>query len=254
MMSVTDHELEEASAVALYGVDHTAKGQWWHFVCAVEDANSGQLQYGIQCSSFKFGKREMSHIAITDVDRDIHHKMIRPLAYRPSFNGSIFNMKLDLGDATADLVLYPPPDNHMTRYPGKDVHCGYPSLLTMGYVNGVAVTGVGCFDREIFDKKMLPGEKGWVWTVAWLDNGSTQIDYAHFDDEAPYTRRMRHGPNANLEFQRVGPVQQWNKGQNLGFSYVEELCDVWGVDVDTNKCVEGRGYREIVGFNGAPRI
>jgi hypothetical protein len=252
----TDTELRDAYAKAQYVPDPTAKGQWWHFVAAVEDAEEGQFQFGIQCSSFMFGKQEMSHIAITDIAQEKHVKMIRPIAYRPQFNGRIFNLKISAGDCDADLTIYTPTAHRPVVYPSKDIHWGYPSMLALGYVNGMPVHGVCCFDREIFHgRKLLPGETGWVWQVAWLDDGTAIIDYGYTHREYPdeLVRTMHHGPEAFLDFTPVGPSQEWRRGQSLAFSYREELCRVDGIYA-TGDPVVGHGYREVVGYERTPDI
>lgn len=253
--------IAEIESPFVYKIVDGAHAQWWHYVAALK--HDGH-EFGIQASVFRFGKVTMFHGALALA---LNHGELSENGYAQMIatrsDGMFFidrwiegkhHVHFQRRDVMVDLEFTP---SKYERYESKDSHWGCPRMGVSGTMKtrggSLGVSGTGCFDREIFHgKKLLPGETGWEWTVAWLNDGSTVIDY-HYKGEQP-REPMHYGPRMKvLTFDRIGPKQEWKRGEHLAFSYTEELCRVTGI-TEAGEPVFGRGYREIVGYDGAINI
>lgn len=231
--------------------------KWCHYVAALNARSSGSY-FGVQFSWFEFGDKRMIQAALVCPWK--YSKALElPVSYVDNQDEPASNIFCAFAGPEFGFSLSATKAS-IVDYPSRDTHYGRPR----NYVHGVvvcdgmkwAVDGVACFDREVFTgKKLRPGETGWEWRVAWFDDGVTEIDYVYTGEnpreEMHYRSGMAHG---DVVFERIGPPQEWKRGERgMAFSYTEELCAVSGTGLD-GKRVNGRGYREIVGYDGTPDI
>jgi len=226
-----------------YEPDPIMRGQWWHLVAALSSVNDDR-EYAVQFTYFMFNKRLVLHKAITSIHEGWRKQEIVPALEIPQrVSGKNFFISDEVKGVPVNLIFAVKPRQAPVEYPSKDTHWGYPRLGVAGVIGGVHVGGPGCFDREVFNKKLLPGEQGWVWEVFWWDDGETAIRY-EYSGENP-REPMAYGkypdkccPSFNVS--RLGPAQEWARGNDLAFSYTEELVAIQSGDRT------GRGFREIV--------
>jgi hypothetical protein len=223
-----------------YEPDPLMRGQWWHFLAALSSVNDDR-EYAVQFTYFMFGGRLTLHKAITSIHEGWRKQEIVPALEIPQrVSGKNFFINDEVKGVPVNLIFAVKPRQAPVEYPSKDTHWGYPRLGVAGVIGDVHVGGPGCFDREIFNKKLLPGEEGWVWQVAWMDNGDTSISY-RYTGESP-RETMHYGRSFSMKESpvRLGPAQAWRRGNDLAFSYVEEMVSI--VSGENT----GRGFREIV--------
>lgn len=154
-----------------YAIDPNAKHQWYHWTAAVKDFDDNV--YGIQATHFHMnhGKTIFSHVAITDVKAGTHR---RAEITTGAMMGRLH--EFTIGDTYVGLMFL--PEGPLQTYPSQtSQHFGYPRMDVMGRIGEKMVDGVGCYDREVFDKLLLPGETGWNWTILWYDDGEWDMQY-----------------------------------------------------------------------------
>lgn len=222
-----------------YEPDPLMRGQWHHFVAALSSVNDDR-EYAVQFTYFMFGGRLTLHKAITSIHEGWRKQEIVPALEIPQrVSGKNFFINDEVKGVPVNLIFAVKPRQAPVEYPSKDTHWGYPRLGVAGVIGDVHVGGPGCLDREIFNKKLLPGEEGWRWYVFWWDDGEASITY-NYDGSNP-REPMVYGRHPTIcEFSRLGPPQEWTRGDDLAFSYTEELVAIQSGDR------HGRGFREIV--------
>lgn len=244
------------------------KGQWWHWVAYVKtdgaiDEESKQAgiykighEYGVQATIFMFqGIPAFAHIAVTDVANQKHERLVMENLNMEGFDLYIGWLRLKVGgyalDLTFDYTGHGEPCLPLQHYPSEtSEHFGYPRVPVRGSINGKPVSGVGCYDREVFDRLLKPGERFWVWGVAWLDDGTTDMMYYFMDENHMLTREHKynmHCQNGACFFPRIKPRTTWPTGTHH-VGYREMLCHV------KTTTQNGRGFLEEVGWDGTPDL
>jgi len=133
----------------------------------------------------------------------------------------------------------------LQQYPSEtSQHYGYPKVPVTGTIMGKEVSGIGCYDREVFDKLLKPGEIGWMWQVVWLNDGTAQLRYLIYGGNESIRVRLNGYP-----YDLIQKVKgEWPRTKYL-VGYEESLSDVF-----MNNERIGVGFREFVGFDGIPEI
>lgn len=160
-------------------VSGIVKAHWWnHVVCAVK-SEDGKL-YGIQATHFCMNhcQTQFYHIALTDVAEGKHHRA-ELREWSPDAAPWTKGVQFFIDGRLVSLRFEP---FNMQEYPSQtSEHTGCPRFNVEGFINTPdehrIVSGVGCYDREVFDKLLLPGETGWNWTILWYDDGEWDMQY-----------------------------------------------------------------------------
>lgn len=235
----------ETNAIAKYwSRDPKAKGQWWHFVAAVKTKEG--REYGVQFSEFDIHGRCFTQCALTDVREQKHIRHDEGKIWQGEHTGDVW---FSVFFNNVELVFNRGECRDYTSE--TSVHVGMPRMCVSGTVQGETVSGVGCFDREIFDRLLLPGETGWDWWVHWLDNGETKMGYQVFNQsDKPIRHRLVHEKNQPMIVPLV-PYQEWPAtDHSVGYSEsLIEVCEEW----PSGKRI-GIGYLEQVGLAGVPDL
>jgi predicted secreted hydrolase len=230
----------------MYAPDPVAKGQFWHYVAHLRDDLNNE--YGVQLSIFRVHGEAFVHCAYTDVARNRFIYQEQQIGRNGmSANQTDKGHDIDFDCRGTRIALHAeitPPRGY-----GCDtsIHYGYPRMECKGMIGRKDVRGTMCFDRETFNKLMLPNEVGWDWMVLWLDDGRTLIRYAMVDEDLEVTRIRFGCDDVDTALLKIDPMiegQYWPKNDKRMFGYTEALCNV------TYDGVTGHGYLERVGMDG----
>lgn len=232
-----------------------AKGQWWHYVAALKTADG--REFGVQATRFRFNQGAMgqvqrfNHCALTDVQGQKHLRL-------EDYDNTAVITRMNCSWTSKHRVLFEvegikvdlsfEPVSKPQYYESEtSTHWGHMRMPVTGTIGGVPVSGVGCFDREIFEKLLKPGEHGWIWEVKWWDDGKTEMNYNVIRNAGYQTwlSRTRLGEWTGGFYDSTS---EWPVNEHRNFAYSEELLNI------EREGVTGRMFREMVGYDGSPEL